>query len=111
MIPYPVAMELLLTGSLITADAALKYGLLNYVVPQNEVLNKALDIARTIAANGPVAVQCIRQAARGGIGRPEAEALEIEQRCNVTVRAHPDSVEGPRAFMEKRKPVWTTAKL
>ena len=63
-LPYAKAMELLLTGDLITAEEALNYGFLNYVVEPAELMNKAMQIAEKLAANGPIAVQAIRKSAR-----------------------------------------------
>ncbi len=105
-LPYARAMELLLTGDLISADEALAWGFLNRVVPQAEVLTAALDLAQRIAANGPIAVQAIRRSARACIGRPEDEAMSMESRFSAPVFRSEDAREGPRAFMEKRKPVF-----
>ena len=63
-LPYAKAMELLLTGDLITAEEALNYGFLNHVVEPAELMNKAMQIAEKLAANGPIAVQAIRKSAR-----------------------------------------------
>jgi enoyl-CoA hydratase len=88
-IPYARAMELLLTGELITADEALELGFLNRVVPQAEVLPAALDLAQRIAANGPI-----------------AEAMKIESKMAAPVFRTEDAREGPLAFMQKRTPVF-----
>ncbi len=105
-IPYARAMELLLTGDLITASEALDLGFLNRVVPQADVLPTALDLAERIAANGPIAVQAIRRSARACLGRPEAEAMQIESEMAAPVFRTEDAREGPLAFMQKRKPVF-----
>jgi enoyl-CoA hydratase len=103
-LPFAKAMELLLTGDLISADEALKIGFLNYVVPADQLLKKALEIAEKIAANGPLAVKAIRKSARACLGLPEKEALRIESEISGPVFQTEDAREGPRAFMEKRKP-------
>ena len=103
-LPYSKAMELLLTGDLITAQEALDFGFLNYVVPDDELLPKAREIAAKIAANGPVAVRAIRKSARACLGRPESEGLDMELAFAKPVFETEDAVEGPRAFMEKRDP-------
>jgi len=108
-IPFPIAMEILLTGNLFDAEKALKYGLVNYVVESNQVLPKALELAETIANNGPTAIQAIWKSAHECIGLPEKQALDKEMEIGLPVFAHPDAREGPRAFKEKRKPVWKTA--
>ena len=105
-IPYAKAMELLLTGDLITAEEALKCGFLNYVVEPAELMNKAMQIAEKLAANGPMAVQAIRKSAREVWGRPEEEALKLESTYSAPVFQTEDAIEGPKAFMEKRAPVY-----
>ncbi len=105
-IPYARAMELLLTGDLITAQEAFDLGFLNRVVPRAQVLEAAFALAEKIAANGPIAVQAIRKSARECQGRPEVEALAMESRFSAPVFKTEDAREGPRAFMEKRKPVY-----
>lgn len=105
-LPYSKAMELLLTGDLVAAHEALALGFLNYVVPAGEVLTKAMGIARKIAANGPLAVKAIRQSVRACLGHPEADALRMELELAAPVFQTEDAKEGPRAFMEKRSPVY-----
>ncbi len=103
-LPHAKAMELLLTGDLITADEALGYGFLNYV--DDDPLARANAIAEKIAANGPIAVQAIRKSARACLGVPELEALRLETEISAPVFKTEDAQEGPRAFMEKREPVY-----
>lgn len=103
-IAYPRALELLLTGDSITANEALAYGFLNYVVPPAALLEKAMEIAGKIAANGPLAVRAVRDSVRACRGLPEAEALKLEQTYSAAVHRTEDAVEGPRAFLEKRAP-------
>jgi enoyl-CoA hydratase len=105
-IPYAKAMELMLTGDLITAAEALELGFLNYVVAPDQLLSKTMELAEKLAANGPIAVQAIRKSARQVWGHPEAEALKMEGGFAAPVFASEDAVEGPKAFMEKRKPVY-----
>lgn len=103
-LPYAKAMELLLTGDLITAEEALGYGFLNHVT--GDVMGKAMEIAGKIAANGPLAVKAIRRSARACLGLPENEALKLETEISAPVFQTEDAKEGPRAFMEKRAPVY-----
>jgi enoyl-CoA hydratase len=100
--PYAKAMELLLTGDLISADEALALGFLNYVT--DDIMGKAMEIAGKIAANGPIAVKAIRQSVKECLGKPEQDALKIESRISGPVFQTEDAKEGPKAFMEKRKP-------
>jgi enoyl-CoA hydratase len=101
-IPYAKAMELLLTGDLISAEEALSLGFLNYVT--DDVMGKAMEIAEKIAGNGPLAVKAIRQSVKECLGQPEREGLKIESRISGPVFHTEDAREGPKAFMEKRKP-------
>ena len=100
--PFAKAMELLLTGDLISAEEALALGFLNHVV--DDPLQKAMQIAEKIAANGPIAVRTIRRSARACLGLPEQEALKLESKLSAPVFQTEDAREGPRAFMEKRQP-------
>jgi len=105
-IPYAKAMELLLTGDLIEASEMFDLGFLNHVVPEDQVLPKAFEIAGKIAENGPLAVKAIRKSIRANVGLPEVEAMRQESEIAMPVFATEDAQEGPRAFMEKRKPVY-----
>ena len=103
-IPYTVAADLLLTGRHITAAEALSIGLIGHVVPDGQALGKALEIAATIAANGPVAVRAILRVIRETEGMAENEAFALEAKVGMAVFASEDAKEGPRAFAEKRRP-------
>ena len=103
-IPYTVAADLLLTGRHITAAEALSIGLIGHVVPDGHALDKALEIAAAIAANGPVAVRAILQVIRDTEGMPENEAFAVEAKAGMAVFTSEDAQEGPRAFAEKRRP-------
>ena len=101
-LPFAKAMELLLTGDLVTADEALSLGFLNYVT--EDPMARAMEIAGKIAANGPLAVRAIRRSARACLGLPEREGLQLESEISGPIFLTEDAREGPRAFMEKRKP-------
>jgi enoyl-CoA hydratase len=103
-IPYTVAADILLTGRHITADEALRIGLIGHVVEDGRALAKALEIADMIAANGPLAVQAILRTIRQTEGMPENEAFAVEARLGMAVFMSEDAKEGPRAFAAKRKP-------
>jgi enoyl-CoA hydratase len=105
-IPYTVAADLLLTGRHITAAEALEMGLIGHVVPDGQALARALEIAEMITANGPVAVRAILRAIRETEGMPENDAFAVEARIGMAVFASEDAREGPRAFTEKRRPVF-----
>ena len=80
---------------------------MNKVVPADQVVPEALALAEVIAANGPVAVRAIKASAKACLGRPEAEALDLELDYGEPIFSTQDAVEGPRAFMEKRTPKFT----
>jgi enoyl-CoA hydratase len=105
-IPYAIAAEMLLTGADLPARRAWEIGLVNHVVPDGQALAKAREIAQRIADNGPLAVRAILATLRETETLPEAQAFEIEQKHGMQVMTSEDSVEGPRAFLEKRKPVF-----
>jgi len=107
-IPFAIAMEILLTGNLIDANRALQCGIVNYVVDKEKVMEKSLELARTVAGNAPSAIQAIWKSTRECLGLPEKDALDKELEISRPVFAHPNAKEGPRAFKEKRKPVWQT---
>jgi enoyl-CoA hydratase len=106
-IPYTQAMEILLTGKHLTADEALRIGLIGRVVPAGEALVEARRVAEQIAANGPLAVQAIKRSVMETEGLPEEEALKKELEIGWPILKTEDAKEGPRAFGEKRKPNFT----
>lgn len=104
--PYPLAMEFLLCADLTPAQRALEMGLVNRVVPQAELLDAALATARRIAANAPLAVQATKESVLRGLALDYEEALDLESRLAAKVFSTEDAKEGPKAFTEKRPPVW-----
>ena len=106
-IPYCKAMEILLTGDRISAQDAYQFGLVNYVVPADEVMPLAEKFAQTLAANGPLALRKIKQTVIETSGLPLDEAYKIEDENSLSVTKSEDAKEGPRAFMEKRPPRYT----
>lgn len=106
-IPYCKAMEMLLLGDSFSAQDALSMGLLNYVVPKEELMPRARAMATRLADNGPLAVQKAKEGILRSSGRPLDEAYAIESEVSAAVMASKDAREGPRAFKEKRKPRFT----
>ncbi|MBI3970245.1 MAG: enoyl-CoA hydratase/isomerase family protein [Chloroflexi bacterium] len=103
-----IALGMLLTGRLISAQEAFGLGLVNEVVPQGEALSAAKRWAAEILAASPLAVQATKQAALLGLDRPLAEAIdETQYPAARRLRASEDPIEGPTAFAEKRPPRWT----
>lgn len=103
-IPYARAAELLLCGNHITAQEAHDLGLVNHVVEDGKALEKALEIAAVINANGPLAVKSLLKTLRETNGMEETEALTYEFSYGWDVFGSEDAKEGPRAFKEKRTP-------
>uniref|UniRef100_A0AAU1M5B9 enoyl-CoA hydratase n=1 Tax=Streptomyces sp. NBC_00148 TaxID=2903626 RepID=A0AAU1M5B9_9ACTN len=108
-LPQKVAMELLLTGDTLDAAAAKDLGLVNRVVPQDRVREEAVLLAERIAANAPLAVQASKRIA---LGISDGAVVQEQQRWDLSwsearaVIGSDDAKEGPRAFAEKRAPVW-----
>jgi enoyl-CoA hydratase len=99
------AMELLMTGNMIDAHTALQYGLVNYVVPQEELLNKTISIAEVIASKAPIAIsRCIRAA--NAVYNPHKDGYQVEVEAFGECIETEDMKEGTKAFLEKRKPAF-----
>lgn len=105
-IPYTHAAEILLTGKHLSAREALAVGLVGHVVPDGQALAKAREIALVICANGPLAVEAITRTLHECDGMELDAALRHEWSYGSAVFASQDAKEGPRAFAEKRKPVF-----
>lgn len=108
-LPRKVAMELLLTGEPITAQRAAELGFVNAVVPLPGLMDTAMALAARIAVNAPLAVQASKRVAMGIVDGKIASDDDAWARSNaerIQVRASEDASEGPRAFAEKRAPVW-----
>jgi enoyl-CoA hydratase/carnithine racemase len=95
-------MEMLLTGDAMDAETAARWGLVNKVVPQAQLVATAQDCARRIAANAPLAVQAAKELAVRSRDMDLASGLRLEQVMNRMLMATEDAVEGPAAFREKR---------
>jgi enoyl-CoA hydratase len=98
------ALELLLTGRMIDAQEAYRLGLVNAVVPAQDLLPASISLAKEMAANAPLALGYAIRAVQDGLDRPLAEALEKEAKYFGQACASEDSTEGTKAFLEKRKP-------
>lgn len=102
------AMELVLTGDIIKADEALAHGLVNHVVPPEELTEKTDAIVAKLTALSPIVLKLTRKACVQGLIQEQDEAFaEIEKiYLDELMKTH-DAEEGLRAFLEKRKAVWT----
>jgi enoyl-CoA hydratase len=105
-VAFGVALEILLTGDMISAQEAHRIGLVNQVVPAAELMTAAEAMAGKINANGPIAVRGAKEAAYRGVRMSLEDGLRLEQVISQTVVHSEDALEGPKAFSEKRKPVY-----
>ncbi|MBZ4521828.1 enoyl-CoA hydratase-related protein [Mycobacterium avium] len=108
-LPRKVAMEVVFSGEPLSAADALKWGLINEVVPDDAVVNAAIALAERITVNAPLAVQASKRVAYGadgGLIAHEEAAWVRTQREFAVLLGSEDAKEGPLAFAEKRPPVW-----
>ena len=107
LVPPRIAMQILLTGDPITAARGYEVGLVNQVVPDTELVPVTQALAERIAANAPLSVRAAKRTAYLSARHPMSEAFEEAERIWEPVYLSADAQEGPRAFSEKRPPVWT----
>jgi enoyl-CoA hydratase len=105
-VPQALALELLLTGEPVSATRAAEMGLVNRVVPTGGALDAAVDLAQTIAANGPLAVAVTKQLARSSGDWTLEQGWQKNEELALPVFVSEDAMEGATAFAEKRAPVW-----
>lgn len=105
-LPRATAMEMLLTAQPAASDDLEGSGLINRLVPEDRVLDEAMTLARIIAQNAPLAARAAREVIRAADDLDEADALALEARRSGELATTEDAREGPRAFMEKRSPVF-----
>jgi enoyl-CoA hydratase len=106
-VPYCKAMEMLMTGDRISASEAHRIGFVNEVVAPEDVLPRAIAFAERLAKNAPLALRAIKEVVLRTSGLPLEEAYRIEHELSAVVTRSKDAREGPRAFMEKRDPIFT----
>jgi enoyl-CoA hydratase/carnithine racemase len=104
VLPQSVAMELMFTGKRIDAERAYQLGLISHIVPPEELMTRAEEIAGTICENGPLAIRAIKESVTRGLQMPLDQGMALEDMFSMRVWSSEDSREGPRAFAEKRKP-------
>lgn len=105
-IPYHIAMEAVLTGEMLDASRLHQYGLVNRLAEPGHALNAALELARTIAANGPLAVRTAKHVISESRNWRQADMFDLQRPRIAHVFSSEDAREGATAFAEKRKPIW-----
>jgi enoyl-CoA hydratase len=105
-LPYHLAMQMALTGEPVAATRLAELGLVNELADDGGAFDLALDLARRVTANGPLAVQASKRIVSGATDLPLAEAWAWQQEIADPVFDSDDAVEGALAFLEKRDPVW-----
>ncbi|WP_413767567.1 crotonase/enoyl-CoA hydratase family protein [Rhodococcus pyridinivorans] len=106
ILPYPLAMELAITGDPLTAEIAHQHGLVNRVTEPGKALTVAKELAARVAANGPLAVKATKQVVAMAANYTDPDAFVAQRKFIDPVFASADAKEGARAFAEKRAPVW-----
>ena len=100
------ALEMLYTGKMVTAQEALSLGMINEVVSKEELMPRAYQMAEEIAANAPIALMFIKEAVNKGMDMPLSQALTMEINLFSILETTEDLLEGAKAFVEKRPPIW-----
>jgi len=106
-IPLGKLKELTYTGAMIDAHEALRYGLIEKVVPDTDLMDAAMELAATIMKKGPLAVVAAKKVLNRTRDLPLAAGLELESDFWAALTATEDMKEGARAFIEKRRPYYT----
>ncbi|MEY2942877.1 MAG: hypothetical protein RLY97_891 [Pseudomonadota bacterium] len=109
MIPQRIMMEIILTGKPISAQRAYEIGLVNRLAEPAELMDAAIALAQEVLEGAPLSVQAGRETVMLATEMGRAAALEAARTAHVECYTSYDAQEGPRAFAEKRKPVWRGA--
>jgi enoyl-CoA hydratase/carnithine racemase len=105
-IPFKQAMRLILTGQKITAQQALEMGIVNEVVPADQVLSKARELAQEIIQGAPLAIEASKAVALNSLNTSLERSILDLHPASVRMLSSEDAKEGPLAFSEKRQPRW-----
>jgi enoyl-CoA hydratase len=107
MIPQRIFMEIVLTGKPITAQRAYEIGLVNRIAEPADLMDAALELAREVIEGAPLSVAAARETVMLATEMGRADALDAGWAAHETAYNSHDAQEGPRAFSEKRNPVWS----
>jgi crotonobetainyl-CoA hydratase len=109
-LPLPIAMEMLMTARRMGAEEALRWGLVNKVVPKADLMTEARSLAQTIAANAPLALKAIKAVIKATLPLDVKEGYRMMRSGAIpaydAMLRSEDALEGPQAFAEKRSPEW-----
>jgi enoyl-CoA hydratase/carnithine racemase len=105
-LPRNIGYEYLFTGELFSTEDAYRFGMVNRVVPQDNLMPTAEEIAHKILKNAPLAVRAMKESTLAGLELPLVERLRVSKGIVARVSETEDAKEGVLAFIEKREPVW-----
>jgi len=109
-LPYAIAQEMLLTGRRMGAEEAHRWGLVNAIVPLDQLMDRSREFAQTILQAAPLSIAAVKEITRAtsALSIPESYALLQSNKLAAYEKMlhSEDAQEGPRAFSEKREPVW-----
>jgi len=104
--PLPIAFEVLMMGNPVPAQRMYDVGWVNRVVPLDQLMPTAMELAQVLAENAPLSIRCAKEAMYKAMDVGRKEGIEAAKKIYEKVYNSEDAIEGPRAFAEKRKPVW-----
>ncbi|HEV2593840.1 MAG TPA: enoyl-CoA hydratase-related protein [Sphingomicrobium sp.] len=105
-IPRAIAIECILTANRLSAERAYEFGMVNRLVPKGQALTVAIALASQIACNAPIAVRESLAIARAALDLDDASLRKLSDEAQERVISTEDFADGPRAFVEKRSPIW-----
>ena len=104
--PLPIAFEILMMGNPMPAQRLYDVGWVNRVVPPDQLMTTAMELAQVLAENAPLSIRCAKEAMYKAMDIGRKDGIEAAKKIYEKVYNSEDAIEGPKAFAEKRKPVW-----